>query len=186
MKFISRNLKTKGIIIKRSNYGEADRILTVLTEKYGKIKILAKGIRKINSRRGGNVELLNYADITVYSSKNFDLLQEAQVLFSHQKIKENLKKTALAYHLCEIVDGLCPEKEINQNIFHIMLNNFQEIEIYTNNIFLFNTFPFKYFLIRELGYWPKDKEMIPQQIDGFLESLLERKLKSLKFIQKIS
>ncbi|PIZ97846.1 MAG: DNA repair protein RecO, partial [Candidatus Levybacteria bacterium CG_4_10_14_0_2_um_filter_35_8] len=55
--------KTEGIVIKRRNLGEADKILTIFTKRYGKIQVKAPGIRKINSRRSPHVELLNYSAI---------------------------------------------------------------------------------------------------------------------------
>ena len=54
-----RTYKTEGIILKRINFGEADRILTSYTKHFGKISLLAKGVRKITSRKGGNIELFN-------------------------------------------------------------------------------------------------------------------------------
>jgi len=53
-----KSYKTEGIIIKRKNFGEADRILTIFTKNKGKISIVAKGVRKINSRRAPHIELL--------------------------------------------------------------------------------------------------------------------------------
>ncbi|MBI4096902.1 MAG: DNA repair protein RecO, partial [Candidatus Levybacteria bacterium] len=53
-----RTFRTEGIIIKRKNFGEADRILTVFTKEYGKLQVKAKGIRRIPSRRSAHVELV--------------------------------------------------------------------------------------------------------------------------------
>ena len=61
-----RNFKTEGIIIKRRDYGEADRILTVMTREYGKLKIKAKGVRKITSRRSAHIELLNHTVFYIF------------------------------------------------------------------------------------------------------------------------
>ena len=61
-----RTHKTEGIIIKRRNYGEADRILTVFTKYNGKIQVKATGIRRIPSRRSAHVELLNYSVLNLY------------------------------------------------------------------------------------------------------------------------
>src|SRR3989304_6032467 len=103
-----RSDKTEGIIIKRKNFGEADRMLTVLTPRHGKIKIIAKGVRKISSRRSSHVELLNLSILTLHEGKIL-ILTEAETLNHFQDLKDNLKKSGLAFYLCELVDGLLPE-----------------------------------------------------------------------------
>lgn len=181
-----RLYKTTGIIIKRINFSEADRILTVFTKEYGKIKVLAKGVRKITSKRGGNVELLNLAQIALHKGKNFDLLTEAQVINSFPDLRTNLKKIGLSYLLCEIVDGLCPEHQENQKIYEelikvLSLLNEQSIKQdtqITNN--------FKLFLLHTLGFWPQDKDLPLDKIDQILEEILEKKIKSNNFLTKIT
>ncbi|MCJ7793073.1 MAG: DNA repair protein RecO, partial [Candidatus Marinimicrobia bacterium] len=94
---MDRTRKTEGIILKRSNYGEADRILTIYTKHYGKIKAMAKGVRRITSRKGGNVELFNQATLFLYKGRNLDLLTEVQVTKTFKEWRRNLKKVATAY-----------------------------------------------------------------------------------------
>ena len=57
------SVTVEGLILKRANFGEADRMLTILTKNLGKISVVARGVRKITSRRAGNVELLNLVKI---------------------------------------------------------------------------------------------------------------------------
>ena len=67
------SLTTEGLIIKRKDFGEADRILTVLTDRFGKISVVAKGVRRITSRRAGNIELLNLVKLHLFKAKNYNL-----------------------------------------------------------------------------------------------------------------
>src|SRR3989344_7607887 len=106
-----KSYKAEGIVIRRKSFGEADRILTVFTKKHGKIKVLAKGVRRITSRRGPNVELFNQVELIIHQGKSFDILTEAQVLNTFQSIRKNLDLVGLAFHICEVVDGLCPEDQ---------------------------------------------------------------------------
>ena len=181
-----RTYKTLALIIKRTNFSEADRILTVFTKDQGKIRVLAKGVRRITSKRGGNVELFNLTEITLHEGKNFDLLTEAQVINSFPDLRTNLTTIGLCYHLCEIVDGLCPEREVYRRIFEefvktLILLNTQPVTRNAQTISIFETF-----IIKELGFYPKDKELPIDKIDGILEELLERKLKSKSFLRKIA
>src|SRR5882757_7580474 len=102
--FSMRNLRTEGIVIKRRNYGEADRILTVLTRDYGKISIKATGVRKITSRRSAHIELLNHTTLHLYKKNTFMVLTEAKMLEDFSVIKQDFQKIGLAYHFCELVD----------------------------------------------------------------------------------
>lgn len=184
-----RSYKTLGLIIKRTNFSEADRILTVFTKEHGKIKVLAKGVRRITSKRSGNVELFNLAKLTLHAGKHFDLLTEAEVLESFIDIRKNLKKIGFCYHLCEIIDGLCPEHQENTKIFEEVLktlNILNESPIgnaqYTNMLIS----NFEIFIIKELGFYPKDRELPLSRIDNLLENLLEKKLKSKRFLEKMA
>ncbi len=122
-----RNFRTEGIIIKRRDFGEADRILTVMTRDYGKIKIKAAGVRKITSRRAAHIELLNHTILHLYKGNTFALLTEAKMLSDYSSIKENFDKVGLAYHLCELVDGLCPENQENRSVFFLLQRTLQEL-----------------------------------------------------------
>ena len=106
-----RAFKTEGIILKRRDFGEADRILTAFTLHRGKISIIAKGVRRITSRRAGNVELLNRVSMFLYPGKQFLNLTEATSLDTFQKLKEDLTLSTYAYHIIELVDKITAENQ---------------------------------------------------------------------------
>ncbi len=128
-----RNFKTEGIIIKRRNYKDSDRILTVLTKTNGKIYVRASGVRKINSRRAGHIEPINHSMLSLYHGNAFPVLTEAETLNNFSVIKNDLESVGLALHLCELVDGLCPENQENMRVFYLLkealtqLNQFADI-----------------------------------------------------------
>jgi len=122
-----RSFRTEGIIIKRRDFGEADRILTVMTRDYGKLKIKATGVRKITSRRAAHIELLNHTILHLYRGKTFAVLTEAKMLDDFSAVKENFDKVGLAYHLCELIDGLCPENQENGRVFDLLQKALHEL-----------------------------------------------------------
>jgi hypothetical protein len=122
-----RNIKTEGIVIKRKNLGEADRILTIITPHEGKLTIKATGVRKITSRRSAHIELLNHAALSLYKGKGMHVLTEVKMLDDHSQIKADFTKVGLAYHLCELVDGLCPENQENGNVFYLLKNTLKRL-----------------------------------------------------------
>lgn len=171
-----RSYRTEGVVLKRKNYGEADRILTLFTKDKGKLKILAKGVRRITSRRGPNIELFNRVEISVHQGKTFDVLTEAQVLNTFSQIRKNLDLVGLAFHVCEIVDGLCPEHQSHPKVYELMLGVLGELDHGLIHSFEKN-------LLTELGYLPKEHKEIDTTL--FIENILEKKLKTRRIIAKL-
>ncbi|MBI5122407.1 DNA repair protein RecO [Candidatus Roizmanbacteria bacterium] len=179
-----RNFKTEGIIIKRRDFKDADRILTVLTPNLGKIAVRASGIRRIPSRRSPHVELLNHCVLTLYNGRAFPILTEAQAIDSFSGVKEDLYKIGLAYHLCELIDGLCPENQENRGVFNLVKNTLMRLSSEENEAELIRNFQTE--LLSMLGYWNK-QEFLTERVDmdNFVENILERKLKSKSIFAKL-
>lgn len=120
-------IKVEGIILKRRNFGEADRVLTVFSYQKGKISVLAKGVRRITSRRGGNVELLNRSVMYLHPAKSFLILTEAAVLDTYHKLKEDLVLSAYAFHIIELVDKLIAENQENKVLYEDLVSVLQRL-----------------------------------------------------------
>lgn len=198
-----RQFKSEGIVIKRKNYGEADRIITLFTKSQGKIQVKASGVRKITSRRSPHVELLNYSSITVYKGRAFPILIEAQVNEDFSGIKTDLTKVGLAYHICELVDGLCPENQEQEAVFVLLLNTLRQL----NSLYVLPTatgyfnpenglsdgdntaviiHEFEVELLSMLGYWHGTPELsLKLNTNDFIENIIERRLKSKRIFSKV-
>ena len=83
-------LKDRGFILKRVNFGDSDRYITIFTKNHGKIEVIAKGVRRITSRRASSVELLNLIEFqSVRSRKNY-VLTEVKLIDSFEELKKEL------------------------------------------------------------------------------------------------
>ncbi|EKD85262.1 MAG: hypothetical protein ACD_38C00058G0002 [uncultured bacterium] len=129
-------IKVEGIILKRRNLGEADRILTVLTLQKGKISVLAKGVRRIASRRAGNVELLNRCLLYLHQAKTFLILTEASSIDTYQKLKEDLTLSTYAFHIIELVDKLTAENQENSILYENLVYVLQKLSRNPRQIFV--------------------------------------------------
>lgn len=145
-----RGFKTEGIVLKRRNFGEADRILTVFTKHRGKISVLAKGVRRITSRRAGNVELLNRVSIYLYPGKNFLILTEATSLDTHQRLKEDLTLSTYAYHIIELISKLTAENQENPSLYSDLLEVLARLSATPRQI-LIRAFEVK--ILKLMGFW---------------------------------
>lgn len=174
-----RNYRAEGVIIRRRNIGEADRIINVFTKKYGKIRVLAKGVRRITSRRGPSLELFNHIVLFVHRGKTFDIVTEVQVVSTFQSIRKNLELVGLAYYVCELIDSLCAEHQPHPRVFDLLTQTLEELDTGVIKRFEIG-------LLAELGFLPKHVAATNLNATSFIEQILERKLKSTSFLTKIS
>lgn len=177
-----RSFKTEGIIIKRRNFGEADRILTVFTKRNGKIQVKASGVRKITSRRSSHIEPLNYSILSFYKGRSL-ILTEAQTLENFSLIKDDLTKVGFAYHICELVDGLCADNQENDRVFGLLLTILRRLSIEKNIVEIIHEFEID--LLVQLGFYKYSALSKNLNTAFFIENILERKLKSRQIIPRL-
>jgi DNA repair protein RecO (recombination protein O) len=115
-----RLYRTDAIILRRSDHGEADRLLTVFTPARGKLRLVAKGVRKTTSRKGGHVELFMLTDMLVAHGRTWDIVSQAEVVEAYRGLRENLDKTGHAYYLAELVDRFTEEHDPNRPLFELL------------------------------------------------------------------
>ena len=175
-----RTHKVEGIILKRRNLGEADRILTILTKESGKIAVKAPGVRRIASRRSAHVELLNFSQFTLYTSPKafMPIVTEAQTLDNFSAIKRNLYKIGVAYYICELINGLCAYNQENRGVFFHLKSVLLELSKTLDAVSLIKKFEKD--LLMELGFWSEAKLLQTQDSKIVMERLLERKIKTLR------
>lgn len=177
-----RHFKDEAIIIRRRNYGEADRLLTVFTKKHGKLTIKATGVRKIQSRRSSHIELLNHANLAMYKGRSIPVLTEVTTINNFSEIKKDLHKVGFAYHLCELIDGLCPENQEHAPVFALFVEALTRLSGDEDIVTTIHEFEVE--LLTELGYWNKDHANIDTH--QYIENILERRLKSKHIFSKIT
>lgn len=95
--------------MRRDDYGEADRLVTLLTPDYGKLRVLAKGARKPTSRKAGHIELFARTRLLLAKGRAFDLITQAELIEAHLLLREEMQRGALAHYLCELADWFAPE-----------------------------------------------------------------------------
>ncbi|MBI4040027.1 DNA repair protein RecO [Candidatus Daviesbacteria bacterium] len=159
---------TEGIVLGRSNFGEADRILTVLTPYKGKVKIVAKGVRRVTSRRAGNVEVLNRVKLTLFVGKGMPVLTEADSLQTYPRIKSNLTSSSYGSHLVEIADRLIPQDQVNPQVYQVLVEVLDLMEKNPRQIFV-RAYEVK--VLAALGFWSVGQVQASSQIKDILSKL---------------
>lgn len=115
-----RLYRTEAIVLKRIDFGEADRILTLYTPDRGKVRAIAKGVRRIASRKSGHVELFTHAGLLLAEGRNLDVVTQAETLRPYRRIREDLIRTTYAYHMAELVDRFVEEGIESPSTFELL------------------------------------------------------------------
>lgn len=116
-----RLYRTEAIVLKRRDQGEADRVLTVFTPGAGKQQLLAKGVRKITSRKAGHVELFTHSQLLVAKGSTWDIVTQAETIHAFRPLREDLLRTSYAYYVAELVDRFTQEGDENRALFDLLL-----------------------------------------------------------------
>lgn len=172
---------SEGIVISRKNYGEADRILTIFSKNYGKIRVIAKGARRPKSRKRGHIEIFSRIKFQATSGE-FGIITEADTIDSFSEIRTDLKRVSVAFYFLEIIQKIMHDQEENLSIYSL-LNGFLT-RLKTENGLKNLRADFAKRLLVLLGYWPVG-QTLPNP-DEKLEEVLERDLVSIKIGKKIS
>jgi DNA repair protein RecO (recombination protein O) len=115
-----RVYRTEVIVLRRTDFGEADRLLTVLTPERGKLRLVAKGVRKPTSRKSGHVELFSYGQFLVAMGRDLDIVTQAETLEPFLALREDLMRTTYAYYMAELADAFSAERDENQPLFDLL------------------------------------------------------------------
>lgn len=122
-----KDIRTKAFVLRRTNYGEADRILNLLTEN-GHVAVLAKGVRREKSKMSGGIELFCFSEITYHEGKNNSLgiLTSSKMLEYYDKIPINLDRLELASTVLKLV-GRAAESSGGDAYFDLVKQTFSAL-----------------------------------------------------------
>lgn len=172
---------SEGVVLARRNYSEADRILVVYSKHYGKISLLAKGVRKPKSRKRGSLEVFSHIKFSASRGKSLDLITEVEIINSFSSIRKNLKKVAVAFYFMEVMGRTTREDESNLKLYFNLLKNLKMLKSTKSLRDLRKDFVYDTVVL--LGFWPKGRPMgNPDQV---LEDVVEREMYSVRVGKKV-
>jgi len=117
-----RLYQTEAIVLRRSDFGEADRLLTVLTPERGKLRLIAKGARKQSSRKSGHVELFSHGRYLVAIGHELDIITQAETIEPYIQLHEDLLRATYAYYIAELTDAFTADRDENRPLFDLLKN----------------------------------------------------------------
>jgi DNA repair protein RecO (recombination protein O) len=115
-----RVYRTEAIVLRRHDLGEADRILTLYTRDYGKVRAIAKGVRKLTSRKAGHVELFMRVDVLIAQGRDLDIVTQAQMVEAYPSLRDDLLHVSHALHFVELLDSFTEERDANRSLYTLV------------------------------------------------------------------
>lgn len=124
-----KRYNTQAIVLKSIKYKDSDKIFTLLTKDYGKVSAIARGVRKINSRRSGNLDTLNLISVSFYEdSHDMRSIEEVKTIKSFRNLKKDLEKSTKAYYIVELIHKSVEENEKVEDIFNLALQSLKTLD----------------------------------------------------------
>jgi DNA repair protein RecO (recombination protein O) len=174
-----RTFSAEGVVLKRRNYGEADRIITVFTKDRGKLTAIAKGVRKLTSRKKGSIEPGTLAKFHFVKGRHWEILTQVQLISTFPGLRQSLVRITQLHQLLEIIDHLTVENQESPEVYHVFIDTLHVLEqpgakkgLLLHNIRV---------ILKSLGF-THDKLFTESQLKNYIESLAEKRLKSKDFL----
>jgi DNA repair protein RecO (recombination protein O) len=114
--------KDEAVVLRTMRLGEADRIVTFVGRGQGKIRAVAKGVRKTKSRFGGRLEPFTQVSLVMWRGRSdLDIVTQADAVESNRSVREDLDRFALGQVMLEAVDRVVQEKEASPRVFNLLV-----------------------------------------------------------------
>jgi len=113
--------RDQGVVLRTIRLGEADRIVSLITQDHGKVRAVVKGVRKTKSRWGARLEPLSHVALLLYAGRDLDTVTQAEVLDHFRPIREDLTRLGPATTMLEVVDQVVQEREAVPRLYHTLV-----------------------------------------------------------------
>lgn len=153
-----RSYRTQAIVLGHIEYGEADRILKLFTFEQGKITAIAKGVRKIRSRKAGHLEPFTRVSLLLAKGRSLDIVTQAETIDPYMGLRADLQRVAFASYVVEVLDRFTYEEGQNVSMFHLLAETLSRLEKQDNLATVVHHYEMR--LLDLLGFRPQLFECI--------------------------
>ena len=114
--------RVEAVVLRHSDWGEADRLLGLFTREKGKLRVIAKGARKIRSRKAGHLEPFTRVALMLAKAHDMPIVTQAETVEAYQPLREDLMKTGYASYVIELLDRFTYEEGENQTLYDLLVD----------------------------------------------------------------
>ncbi len=178
---MAKSFAATGIVLKRSDVGEADRIVTFFTREHGKIAAIAKGARKLSSSRAAALEPGSLSKLFLIQTKSLPILTQTQLLNDFSHCKKDLTSMRKVFEVLEIVDSLLVEEDVQDRVFAHTLSIFEHMNSPEETK---STFVRAHLtaIVEILGFADRGDIIGARPFRDYVEELTSKKMKAYSFL----
>ncbi len=118
---LNKNYSDRAVVLRTMPLGEADRIVTLMTEAHGRVRAVAKGIRRTTSKFGSRLEPTTHVSLQLYIGRELDTITQAETIAHMPNTRDDLHRFSRANVMMETVDQVAPEKEPNPALYRMLV-----------------------------------------------------------------
>ena len=149
-----RSFRVEAVVLRHSDYGEADRLLTLYTRQLGKTRVMAKGARKIASRKAGHIEPFTHVKLQLSRGRDMFILTQADTVDAYLPIRDDLILTSHASYALELLDRFTYEDETeNSSIFRLLTETLSRLASKSDTWLVLRYYEIR--LLDHLGFRPQ-------------------------------
>lgn len=176
---MTASISDLGIIIHQIRFGEADKFVFIFTARHGLIKVVAKGARRLTSKKSPHLDNLNLIKFQTNRGDIPQYLAQVETVNAFSPIKADLKKTRTCFYLTEILHRTLAEGETDEALFAALKKFLEDLNLSAETDCRHLAVEFQHYLIERLGFSPP-KSAEPAALVSYFESLIDRPLVSAR------
>ena len=112
--------RDKGVVLRSYKLGESDRIVVLMTEQHGKVRAVAKGIRKTKSKIGARLEPMSHVEVQLYKGRELDTVSQVELIDSSARLHNSLDKLTQGMSMLEAVDQIAEDREPSPHLYRML------------------------------------------------------------------
>jgi len=180
--------RAQGIILRKTDRGEADQLFSIYTDSRGKVSALGRGVRKIQSKLNGHLQPFTVSQLLIAPGRVYDHVAGAESEKVFWQIRSNVKKIVLANYALELVDAMTRVGQPDERIFELLVRYLTALDEHDFSArdwqAVRQAFVIK--LMTLLGFEPPvDVTKSVSSLDKFLEQHLDQELQTAKFLVRL-
>ena len=122
-----RSFRVEGVVLRHTNYGEADRFVGLFTREMGKVRAIAKGVRKLRSRKAGHLEPFTRSNLLLARGRDMFIITQAETIKSYSPLREDLLLVGYASYVVELLDRFTYEEGENRAMYRLLTDTLERL-----------------------------------------------------------
>jgi DNA repair protein RecO (recombination protein O) len=148
-----RSFRVEAIVLRHSDWGEADRLLSLYIQSMGKVRAIAKGVRKLQSRKAGHLEPFTRVSLLLARGRDMFIVTQAETLDAYQPVRETLERLGYATYIVELLDQFTYEEGENQALYRLLADTLSRLGSFPNPALVVRYYEVR--LLDLLGFRPQ-------------------------------